>query len=262
MERDNPISASPKSVAYSVVLVVALAMTALAESPAESISALKVAVFAGHTESLTWKRNNRGAKSASGVYEYRFNDEVTKLFSDADNSGIEYIALPASLNIPRKSRPALAVALGASAIVEIHHDSVQPRIYRRLIRARKGNPMLEYYRGFSLHVNGDAESVELAKALESSLIDVGIPFSTYHGDNIRGERRRLIPGTEATYERRKLYLLRSSPLPAIIVECGCIANPQEERLLQTDWYKRKIVSSIKQGISRWAGSSKGTNKKP
>ena len=234
---------------FGVFLLVAHLNCSNAEAPAHR----RVAVFSGHTESLTCLGGNRGAKSASGRDEYRFNDEVVALFETAKTPDIEFIVLPASLNIPLESRAALADRLGACLLVEIHQDNVQPEIVAKLFRAPENSPLLDFYRGFSLHVHGGAESIDLAQGIESEMIAAGLPYSTFHREEIPGEAMKLIPGTRATYERPNLMLLKRARVPAVIVECGCIANPKEEQLLRDPAYRQRIATAIQRGIAAYLG---------
>ena len=47
------------------------------------------------------------------------------------------------------------------------------------------------------------------------------------------------------------YLLKHSPLPTVIVECGFLSNPDEERLLLTKEYQRNMAWAIHLGILRY-----------
>ena len=47
------------------------------------------------------------------------------------------------------------------------------------------------------------------------------------------------------------YLLKHSPLPTVIVECGFLSNPNEEQLLLTQEYQRKMAWAIHLGILRY-----------
>lgn len=44
------------------------------------------------------------------------------------------------------------------------------------------------------------------------------------------------------------FMLKCSSAPSVIVECGFLSHPEEEKLLQTDEYQDKIISSIYLGI--------------
>ncbi len=44
------------------------------------------------------------------------------------------------------------------------------------------------------------------------------------------------------------YVLRTTEIPAVIVECGFLTNPEEEKKLNTDYYQEKMAWSIYLGI--------------
>lgn len=49
------------------------------------------------------------------------------------------------------------------------------------------------------------------------------------------------------------YILNSSYYTAVLIECGFLSNPEEERLLNTDEYREKLVSAIYNGILLYFG---------
>jgi len=210
-----------------------------------------VAVFAGHTTSLKRHGNHQGMRSASGVWEFRYNDRVAGLFAARSTDEIHYRVIPASLNVPYQTRALVAAMVGAHALLEIHHDGVQPRIYQSLVRAGPGDPQLSYYRGFSVHIFPNSPSIVLAREIESALISAGLTWSTYHLQDIPGERMTLVPGTKATYARDRLALLTQAQMPAAIIECGCIANPSEDALMKDTRYQEKIVAAIHDAVQNF-----------
>jgi len=52
-------------------------------------------------------------------------------------------------------------------------------------------------------------------------------------------------------ENNDYYLLKHSPLPTVIVECGFLSNPEEEQLLLTEEYQHKISWAIHLGILQY-----------
>lgn len=52
-------------------------------------------------------------------------------------------------------------------------------------------------------------------------------------------------------ENNDYYLLKHSPVPTVIVECGFLSNPEEEKLLLTEDYQRKMAWSIHFGILQY-----------
>lgn len=52
-------------------------------------------------------------------------------------------------------------------------------------------------------------------------------------------------------EKSDIYLFKSCSIPSVLVECGFLSNPTEEKLLQDDKYKEKVAWSIYIGILRY-----------
>ena len=50
----------------------------------------------------------------------------------------------------------------------------------------------------------------------------------------------------------KLYLMKNSQIPAMLVECGFISNPEEEKLLNQEEYQAKIAWAIAKEIIVYA----------
>jgi N-acetylmuramoyl-L-alanine amidase len=47
------------------------------------------------------------------------------------------------------------------------------------------------------------------------------------------------------------YLLRDNPVPSVLIECGFLSNPEEERLLGQEEYRNKISWAIYRGLARF-----------
>lgn len=48
--------------------------------------------------------------------------------------------------------------------------------------------------------------------------------------------------------RTDLYLLRETPVPAVIIECGFLSNAEEDALLSTEAYQERLAAAIAGGI--------------
>jgi len=60
----------------------------------------------------------------------------------------------------------------------------------------------------------------------------------------------------ARFEKSKtgdFYILNESYYTSILVECGFLSNPEEERLLNTEEYMNKIVNAISSGVGLYFG---------
>ena len=51
----------------------------------------------------------------------------------------------------------------------------------------------------------------------------------------------------------KIFILKNSKVPSVIVECGFLSNSEEETLLQSDEYQDKIAFAIYTGILEYLG---------
>ena len=88
---------------------------------------------------------------------------------------------------------------------------------------------------------------------------------TYYrtGDEASKKCADLIQKSLATYcgAKNKMgkvgdyYMLNCSYYTAVLIECGFISNPEEEKLLNSKDYKNKMVESIFKGILLYLGNS-------
>lgn len=84
----------------------------------------------------------------------------------------------------------------------------------------------------------------------------------YHTNSTEGEQladiiqKQIIISTKQTKIRdikgnTDYYLLKYSPVPTVIVECGFLSNPQEEQLLLSEEYQHKMAWAIHLGILQY-----------
>ncbi len=71
-------------------------------------------------------------------------------------------------------------------------------------------------------------------------------------ENIQSRMAELT-GAKVTAVRaadKSLFLMKSPPIPAILIECGFLSNPDEEKKLKEDDYRAKIAWAIADRIQR------------
>ena len=112
------------------------------------------------------------------------------------------------------ARLGLARENGAEMVISIHMNEYRSR--------RESGPQV-FYRA------GQEESRLLAGALQSSLI------------------RALAPKKERAAMAGDYFIL-SLDVPSVLVECGFLSNPEEEKLLLTAPYRSKIAEALRDGI--------------
>ena len=95
----------------------------------------------------------------------------------------------------------------------------------------------EYVKGAQVFYYGQSENgKKLAEILQTALIEQVDP------DNHR-----------AAKANESYYLLKKTPTPTVIVECGFLSNPIEAELLLQDDYQDQLVNAIYTGIKTYLG---------
>lgn len=118
-----------------------------------------------------------------------------------------------------KERVALMKEVNADLVISIHQNSyTSPEVYGAQC----------FYRTNSL------DGKELASTLQNQIIA-----------STNQTKIRTIKNND------DYYLLKHSPIPTVIVECGFLSNPEEEKLLLTEEYQRKMAWAIHLGILQY-----------
>lgn len=106
----------------------------------------------------------------------------------------------------------------------------------------------------SVHANAFGNEWNSANGMESFVYDLSDKKTTALAKCVQHE---LIKATglrdRGVKENGELYVLRKTTMPAVLVECGFMTNPQEAALLKSDGYRRKCAVAICKGICAFAG---------
>lgn len=208
-----------------------------------------IAIDIGHT------LKKSGATSARGIGEFHFNQSIAiKLQDQLKAHGYKNVLVinPEGKDIKLKERTAYAHQHNAELFVSIHHDSMQMKFLSKW--KYKGKEYLhgEKFKGYSLFISQKTkhkkENTLLAHAIADSMLKSDFVPTLHHAMPIKGENRKLIDKTKGIYAFPELAVLRTSKIPAILVECGVIINKDEEVLLSKKEYQEKISESLAKGI--------------
>lgn len=92
------------------------------------------------------------------------------------------------------------------------------------------------------YYGASAEGKELADTIQASMI------------------QRLDPSNHrAAKANDSYYLLKKTPTPTVIVECGFLSNSKEASLLVTKEYQKKVASAVHMGILQYLNLDEGKN---
>jgi N-acetylmuramoyl-L-alanine amidase len=71
------------------------------------------------------------------------------------------------------------------------------------------------------------------------------------GSSVLGKLNSVARLHKSGVEQAAFAVLKSPDIPSILVEAGFISNPQEEKNLATDWYRRKLAGAIMNGVDEY-----------
>ena len=100
----------------------------------------------------------------------------------------------------------------------------------------------QQYHGAQVFYAGPEAAKTLGESLQSELIAIADP-----------ENARVAKPAD-----KSIYILKDSKIPAVIVECGFLSNPAEEKKLQTPEYQDKIAWAVYSGILKYFDQVEGS----
>lgn len=165
-----------------------------------------------------------GAVSNSGTREDKINLIIArKLKKYLENQGARVImtrqtdeALGRNKREDMQKRVKIIRNSNADIVVSIHLNKFQQS---------------KYYGAQTFYMSGSEEGKRLAQCIQTQLIKV----------LNRGNTRQIKAVSD-------LLILKAGQAPSVVVECGFLSNPQEERLLKTDEYQEQVAWAIYCGI--------------
>jgi N-acetylmuramoyl-L-alanine amidase len=214
---------------------------------------LKIAIDIGHSP------NRPGAISARGISEYTFNKKIAELlFQNLLQRGFKntFILNEQNPEMTLNSRARTLNQKSADLLVSIHHDSVQPHYLNQWEIDGENHHFSDRFKGFSIFFSGKnpkaEQSLQLAKAIGSELLQLQLKPTLHHAENIVGENRPLIDSERGVYRFDNLILLKNTKMPAVLVECGIIVNREEEQLLSKEEHQKKLAAALGKAITQFA----------
>ena len=100
----------------------------------------------------------------------------------------------------------------------------------------------------SIHQNSYSDSTQKGAQV---FYQEGDEESKNFADSVKSQLIRQLPNTRQEIIKGDYYLLKESHIPAIIVECGYLTNAEEEVLLTSDEYQKKVAYSIVCGVIKY-----------
>jgi len=191
----------------------------------------RVVVDVGHTLDVP------GAMSAHGATEYAFNlqlaGDVKQALVDA---GFDKTVLLITAVAPLRGlfeRVQRANEMRADLFLSIHHDSVPDYLLQTWEYEGQQYGFNDQFPGYALFISNDnpdrAGSLLFGKLLGKALQARGLHYTPHYTQAfMRNRRRELVDADAGVYRYDQLVVLRSTRMPAVLLEAGSIVNRQEE----------------------------------
>ena len=208
-------------------------------------SKFRIVLDVGHTA------QSEGASSARNVAEFLFNLRLARRIEEKLKS--EGFAETRLLLTEGKARPSLvrrvaaANNLQAGLFLSIHHDSVPDKFLEKWEYEGKKSWFSDRFSGYSVFVsksNPDFKtSLAVAELIGKEMKAQGLKYAEQYAQPIMGrDQHPLLNKETGVYSYDKLIVLKSTRMPAVLLEAGSIINRDEELKMDSP-ERRNIVSS-------------------
>ena len=220
-------------------------------------STFRVVVDVGHTVDVP------GAMSARGVPEYAFNLQLARDVKQALlDAGFEQTVLMITATAPWRGlfeRAVRANAMHANLFIAIHHDSVPDNLKHEWEYAGQKNEFNDDYPGYALFISNDnadpAGSLLFGSMLGRELEHRGLHYTPHYTLALMGHRRRILVDADAgVYRYDQLIVLRTTRMPAVLLEAGSIVNRQEELELSTPERRSLTSAAIAAAVANFCAA--------
>lgn len=167
------------------------------------------------------------------VYEADLNLKISTLLKEKlEKAGINVV-------MTRESSEALAEGRGKSfkkRDMELRKDIIKKTRPNMVISLHQNSFTNHSFRGAQVFYD---KTSEISKQIASM---------------IQKEFLKTLEHSNKTISPGNYYMLKCTAAPSVIVECGFLSHPEEEKLLQSEAYQNKITDAIATGILNFISS--------
>jgi len=208
-------------------------------------SKFRIVLDVGHTA------ESEGATSARNVAEFIFNLRLARRIEEKLKA--EGFAETRLLLTEGKARPSLAKRvdaandLHANLFLSIHHDSVPNSLLEDWEFEGKKSHFSDRFSGYSVFVSRNnpnfKTSLSFAELVAKEMKAQGLQYAQQYTLAIMGRYQHPLLNKETgVYSYDQLVVLKSTRMPAVLLEAGSIINREEELKMDSP-ERRDIISS-------------------
>lgn len=201
-----------------------------------------------------------GAMSARGVPEYTFNLNLSRRIEtklrEAGFAKTTLLITPGKAMAGLLSRITYAARNPGDLFLSIHHDAVPERFLQKWIYEGKEHRFCDRFSGHSIFVSNDNDeypaSLKFARLLGLQLKAQGLQYTPHYVEKFMGRRQRQLVDAEAgVYRFDQLVVLRSTNMPAVLLEAGSIVNRDEELRMADPEHQTLIATAVVRAVEQF-----------
>jgi N-acetylmuramoyl-L-alanine amidase len=223
-------------------------------------SKFRIVLDVGHTA------ESEGAISARNVSEFSYNLRLAKRIElQLKADGFAETRLLLSEGKARRSlvrRVTAANNLQANLFLSIHHDSVPRKFLESWEFEGKKSHFSDRFSGYSVFVsrrNPDFKtSLSFAEMIGREMTALGLQYARQYSQAIMGRHQHpLLNKDTGVYSYDELVVLRTTKMPAVLLEAGSIINRDEELRMGSPEHRGIISNGVAAAVKqfcdpRWA----------
>lgn len=217
-------------------------------------AAFRVILDVGHTAAVP------GAKSARGAYEYDFNLRLAKVIEhDLLDAGFSRTVLMITAEPPQRGlfkRVSHATGLAGDLFLSVHHDSVPDSFLVKWEFEGQERYYCDRFQGHSIFISNENgtrnASLAFARMLGLQMKARGLRYTPHYTQAFMGHRRRELLDAEAgVYRFDRLVVLKTTRMPAVLLEAGSIINRDEELALMSPERQTLISAAVTEAVKEF-----------
>ena len=207
----------------------------------------RIIVDVGHTA------ESEGAISARNVPEFVFNLRLARQVEEKlKAAGFSETRLLVTDGKARRSlfkRVDAASNLSADLFLSIHHDSVPDKFLEPWEFEGKKRYFSDRFSGHSVFVSRDnadfKTSLVFAELLAKEMKNQGLEYARQYSQPVMGHYQHPLLNKETgVYSYDELIVLKTTRMPAVLLEAGSIINRDEELKMNSDERRNTISSGV------------------
>jgi len=216
----------------------------------------RIVLDVGHTA------ESEGATSARNVPEFAFNLRLARrIEEELKTEGFTETRL---LVTEGKAKPSLAKRVAAAnnlhagLFLSIHHDSVPDKLLEDWEFEGKKSHFSDRFSGYSVFVSRDnpdfKTSLSFAELVGKEMKAKGLQYAQQYTQPIMGRYQHPLLNKETgVYSYDQLIVLKSTRMPAVLLEAGSIINRDEELKMDSPEHRDIVSSAVAAAAKQFCG---------